>query len=155
VHPNVERVLAALAELGCDARPIELPKSTRTAPEAAEAIGTSVGQIVKSLVFDAGGAPVLVAASGSNRVSVEKLGSLAGTPVRRADADLVRKATGFSIGGVPPVALARRLRVLVDRDLMRYTEVWAAAGMPNAVFPIEPEELVRITGGEVVDIGEE
>jgi len=155
VHPNVEKVRAALAERGCDARPVELPNSTRTAPEAAEAIGTSVGQIVKSLVFDAGGTPVLVVASGSNRVSITKLQALAGGPVRRADADLVKTATGFSIGGVPPVALATDLRVLVDEDLLQFAEVWAAAGMPNAVFPIDPDQLVRITGGQVVDIRED
>jgi prolyl-tRNA editing enzyme YbaK/EbsC (Cys-tRNA(Pro) deacylase) len=98
---------------------------------------------------------VLVVASGSNRVSVQKLQSLAGGPVRRADADLVKTATGFSIGGVPPVGLATDLRVLVDEDLLQYAEVWAAAGMPNAVFPIDPEQLVRITNGEVVDIRED
>lgn len=152
MHPNVEKVRAALAEGGSPCVPLELSSSTRTAPEAAEAIGTSVAQIAKSLVFVAGGEPVLVIASGANRVSVEKLASLLESPVRRADADLVLRATGFPIGGVPPVGHAHRLRVFLDADLLRYAEIWAAAGTPNAVFPIEPEELVRLTGGEVVDI---
>lgn len=118
-------------------------------------MGATLGQIVKSLVFTAGGDPLLVIASGSNRVSTAKVGAIVGAAVERADAELVKRATGFSIGGVPPVAHARPLRILVDRDLLGYDEVWAAAGMPNAVFPIAPDELVRVTGGEPADVREE
>ncbi|MGZ4126725.1 MAG: YbaK/EbsC family protein [Actinomycetota bacterium] len=155
MHPNVEKVRAALAELGCERTPLELSASTRTAAEAAEAIGTSLGQIAKSLVFVAAGEPVLVIASGANRVSVAKVAALLGDPVERADAKLVSRTTGFSIGGVPPVAHAQPLRIVIDEDLLRYGEIWAAAGTPNAVFPIEPDELVRVTRGEVADVREE
>jgi prolyl-tRNA editing enzyme YbaK/EbsC (Cys-tRNA(Pro) deacylase) len=155
MHPNAERVLTALAAAGVRAEVVEFAESTRTAAEAAAAIGTGVAQIAKSLVFLAGDEPVLVIASGANRVSTAKLAALVGAPVRRADADAVRRASGYPVGGVPPLGHATPLRVLLDRDLLAFDEIWAAAGTPNAVFRIAPEELVRVTGGALADVREE
>jgi len=126
----------------------------RTSEQAADALGVTVGQIVKSLVFTADDRPVLVAASGANRVDERRLGELAGGKIRRADPATVKRATGYTIGGVPPIALASALPVYVDRDLLGYELVYAAAGLPECVFPIAPQELVRATGGTVVDIKE-
>jgi prolyl-tRNA editing enzyme YbaK/EbsC (Cys-tRNA(Pro) deacylase) len=130
-----------------DAR--ELPDSTRTAPEAAAAVGCEVGAIVKSLVFRIGDEAVLALVSGSNRADEALLEAGFGAPVERADADFVRAATGYSIGGVPPIGHPRPLRTLVDEDLLRHPVVWGAAGTPRSVFPMEPQELARLTGGEV------
>lgn len=154
-HPNVERVRAALAELGVTAEPVEFAESTRTSAEAAAAIGTSVAQIAKSLVFLAGDTPALVIASGVNRVDTGKLARALGAPIRRADAETVRRATGFPIGGVPPVGHTEALRTVIDQDLMRYATIWASAGTPNAVFETTPAELARMTGGLVADVREE
>ena len=129
--------------------------STRTAQEAADAIGTSVGQIVKSLVFLAGGAPVLALVSGSNRLDTERLAALSGAVIGKADADSVRQATGYAIGGVPPIGFPRPIPTFVDRDLLQYDVVWAAAGTPRHVFPITPADLQRLTGGNVVDLKQE
>jgi prolyl-tRNA editing enzyme YbaK/EbsC (Cys-tRNA(Pro) deacylase) len=133
-----------------DAR--ELPDSTRTAPEAAAAVGCEVGAIVKSLVFRIGDEAVLALVSGSNRADEALLEAGFGAPVERADADFVRAATGYSIGGVPPIGHPRPLRTLVDEDLLRHPVVWGAAGTPRSVFPMEPQELARLTGGEVVKL---
>ena len=149
----MERVRASLAEHGLDHLTVrEFAASTATASDAAAAIGTTVGRIVKSLVFMAGEQPVLVLASGPNRVDVVKVGQLVGTPIKRANADQVRALTGFAIGGVPPVGHVQTLTTFVDRDLLQYDEVWAAAGTPNAVFAIAPTELVRIANGRVEDV---
>lgn len=148
----VRRVLQALRERGLEVPVQEFAVSTRTAEQAAAAVGASVGQIVKSLVFLAGDAPVLALVSGANRLDPAKLERLLGRPVERADADRVRSATGFSIGGVPPVGHQTPLPVFVDRDLLQYDLVWAAAGTPNAVFPVAPADLVRISGGQVADL---
>jgi prolyl-tRNA editing enzyme YbaK/EbsC (Cys-tRNA(Pro) deacylase) len=154
-HPNAARVQAALTALGAAGQVVELADSTRTAAEAAAALGTTLGQIVKSLVFEVDGEPVLVLTSGVNRVALDKVARhLGGTP-ERAGADLVKRATGYPIGGVPPVGHPAPLKTLVDRDLLAYGELWAAAGTPHAVFPTAPDELVRITGGTVVDLREE
>ena len=131
-----------------DAR--ELPDSTRTAPEAAAAVGCEVGAIVKSLVFRIGDEAVLALVSGSNRADEALLEAGFGAPVQRADADFVRAATGYSIGGVPPIGHPRPLRTLVDEDLLLHPVVWGAAGTPRSVFPMEPRELARLTGGTVV-----
>jgi prolyl-tRNA editing enzyme YbaK/EbsC (Cys-tRNA(Pro) deacylase) len=155
VHPNAERVQESLRALGAEATVLELPASTRTAGEAAAAIGTTVARIAKSLVFLAGEEPVLVIASGVDRVSLTKLGRLLGAPVRRAEAEAVKRLTGFPIGGVAPVGHASPLRILIERSLLQHPEVWAAAGTPHAVFRTSPAELVRITGGEVGDLREE
>ncbi len=154
LHPSAERVQEALRALGISAHVRELPQSTRTAPEAARAVGTSVGQIVKSLIFMAGEEPLLVCTSGSNRVCLEKLAALTGKPVRPATPEEVREQTGFAIGGVPPVGHRRRLRTLLDRDLFQYDELWAAAGTPFAVFSTTPQELLRMTQGETADLKE-
>src|SRR6266571_4734735 len=149
---SLERVRASLAQLGLDHLTVrEFAESTATASDAAAAIGTTVGRIVKSLVFMAGEQPVLVLASGPNRVDLTKVSRLLGKPITRANADQVRTLTGFAIGGVPPVGHAQPLSTLVDRALLQYDEVWAAAGTPNAVFAIAPPDLVRITDGRVED----
>lgn len=151
---SVQRVADALAQLGIQVEITEFSESTRTADEAAAAVNSTVGQIVKSLVFLVGEQPVLAMVSGANRVDTDKLARVAGGPIARANADLVRAATGFSIGGVPPVGHATLLPTYLDRDLLQYDRVWAAAGTPNAVFPIAPDELQRITGAIVADLAD-
>ncbi len=148
------KVQTALQSLGLTLTVVELPDSTRTAQEAAQAIGCTVGQIVKSLVFRTlqSNRPVLVEASGPNRVDEGKLAALLGEPVGKADADFVRQRTGFVIGGVPPVGHTEALSTFIDQDLLQYTEVWAAAGTPHAVFKLTPAELVRMTNGQVTTI---
>ena len=131
----------------------EFPEATRTAADAARAVGCHVDQIVKSLVFVADTDPVLVLTSGGNRVDVVKVGrERSAATVRKADAGEVRAATGYAIGGTPPFGHARELAVLIDRDLTGFDVVWAAAGTPRHVFPITPADLVRATGGEVADV---
>jgi prolyl-tRNA editing enzyme YbaK/EbsC (Cys-tRNA(Pro) deacylase) len=152
MKPAAERVQAELATLGLDRRVIELAVEARTSREAAAALGVGVAQIAKSLVFTVNGAPVLVIASGVNRVDEAKLGALAGGRVRRADPDTVKQATGYTIGGVPPVAHQSKLPIYIDRDLEQYDIVFAAAGVPECVFPLAPAELIRVTGGQVVDV---
>ncbi|HEV2012442.1 MAG TPA: YbaK/EbsC family protein [Candidatus Dormibacteraeota bacterium] len=147
-----ERVRAALTAAGVDARIEEFPASTRTAREAAATVGTSVGQIVKSLVFLAGNSPVLALVSGVNQLDTQRLSALTGAAIGKADANAVRQATGYAIGGVPPIGFPGPIPTFIDRDLLRYDLVWAAAGTPRHVFPIVPAELVRITGGRVADL---
>ncbi len=153
---GVDRVRAALAGLGLAAEIREFPASTRTAHDAARAVGTSVAQIVKSLVFAADERAILVLASGINRVDVQKVARLAGAGcVEKATAKMTREATGFSIGGVPPVGHLRPLRVYVDETLLRYPMVYAAAGTPHAVFAITPADLARVTDAVVGDVAED
>lgn len=152
MKPAIARVHATLAVRGIDAQIIEFDESTRTAEEAAAAIGTSVERIVKLLVFLADGDPILVLTSGINRVDPEKVGARLGKRIRRANADQARAATGFVIGGTPPVGHPEPLPILIDQDLLQYDEVWAAAGTPNAVFSLTPQDLVRITAGTVLDV---
>jgi prolyl-tRNA editing enzyme YbaK/EbsC (Cys-tRNA(Pro) deacylase) len=135
---------------------VELPDSTRTAPDAADAIGCQVGQIVKSLVFQGAesGKAYLVLVSGANRASEPRLGELLSEPIRKANADFVRAQTGFAIGGVPPVGHTNHIETLVDEDLLGYAEIWAAAGTPRAVFRLTPGDLLRITAGKAADIKE-
>jgi prolyl-tRNA editing enzyme YbaK/EbsC (Cys-tRNA(Pro) deacylase) len=154
MHPNAARVQAALRERGSAAEVIQVPDSTRTAAEAAAALGTSIAQIVKSLVFVSHERPLLVLTSGINRVSTEKVRAIVGGNVTRADADAVRRVTGYAIGGIPPLAHDTPARVLMDPHLLEYETVWAAAGTPHAVFGIAPAELQRITRAEVHDITE-
>lgn len=150
-----ERVRLALAAHGLEDVPTrEFAESTATALEAAAAIGTTVERIVKSLVFAAGDQPVLVLASGPNRVDLAKLAALVGAPLRRANAEQVREWTGFAIGGVAPVGHAQHLSTYLDEDLLQYEQVWAAAGTPNAVFAIDPNVLVRITAAKVAPLAE-
>lgn len=146
----------ALRTLGLDAEVVELADSTRTAPEAAAAVGCELGAIVKSLVFRGArsGEPVLVLVSGDNRADEARLEAALGEPVERADADWVRAATGYAIGGVPPVGHPKPLRTLVDEDLLRFDVVWAAAGTPRTVFPIEPAALLRAAGGTLARVAQ-
>ncbi len=154
IKGSAKRVQEALAERGFDFSVREFPASTRTAAEAAAAIGCEVAQIAKSLVFRArvSGRPVLVIASGANRVDEKAVAALIGEKIGRADADFVRAKTGFAIGGVPPLGHEVAPVTLIDRDLLALDEIWAAAGTPNAVFRLKPEDLVALTGGQVADI---
>ena len=150
---SVIAVRKALAMLGARGEPRRLTDSARTAKEAADALGVEVGQIASSLVFLADGEPVLVIASGGHRVDTVQLGAVLGAHIEKADADQVRKATGFAIGGVAPVGHPEPLRTVIDIALSRYDEVWAAAGHPHYVFPTSYDELLRITAGEAAEIG--
>jgi prolyl-tRNA editing enzyme YbaK/EbsC (Cys-tRNA(Pro) deacylase) len=154
MKPSVRRVADALLAVGIEPDIVELADSTRTAQEAAAAIGTSVPKIVKSLVFLADDEPVLALVSGSNRADTALLEQALGKPVGRADANRVREATGYAIGGIPPLGHITPMDVVIDRDLLQYDVVWAAAGTPHAVFSIAPPDLVRVTGGRVVDLKE-
>jgi prolyl-tRNA editing enzyme YbaK/EbsC (Cys-tRNA(Pro) deacylase) len=150
VHPNAAKVAASGRELGLDVHLREFPEGTRTAWDAARAIGVEVGQIVKSLVFTLDGQLVMALVSGKNRLDEDRLARvLGGSEVGRADAAGVRAATGFAIGGVPPFGHPNELPTAIDEDLLAYDEVWAAAGTPRDVFAIAPGELARVTGGTV------
>lgn len=152
-HPNVARVVAAGEALGLSIEPRRFPDGTKTAADAAAAIGVDIGQIVKSLVFEVDGRVVLAYVSGANRLDEPRLAAAAGgAACARVDADTVRQATGYPIGGVPPFGHTTELQVFVDPDLLQYDEVWAAAGTWNDVFPIAPDELVRASGGTVTDL---
>ncbi len=144
----------ALSQLGLECKVVELPDSTRTAQEAAETIGTTVPQIVKTLVFRAktSGNAVIVLASGSNRVNEKMIGALLGEKIEKADADFVRAQTGYAIGGVAPLGYPQPLTTYIDQDLLHFDEVWAAAGTPHAVFRLEPKDLERMTGGSIVQV---
>jgi prolyl-tRNA editing enzyme YbaK/EbsC (Cys-tRNA(Pro) deacylase) len=155
MNPTAQRVADALAALNVETRVIEFAESTRTAEEAAAAVGTAVGQIVKSLVFMAGDAPVLALVSGANRLDPDRLREHIGALPRRATADQVRTATGYAIGGVPPIGHPQPLRTFIDRDLMQYETVYAAAGTPHTVFAIAPPTLARITGGHIIDLSDQ
>ncbi|MFJ9422970.1 YbaK/EbsC family protein [Streptomyces sp. NPDC101249] len=154
-HP---RFADALRERGLDAllgRVRRFPDATRTAAEAAAAVGCELSQICKSLIFAADGEPVLVLMDGASRVDVERVrAELGATKVTRPKADVVREATGYAIGGVPPFGHVTRTRVLADRSLLAHDVVWAAAGTPHSVFPIAPADLVEQAGGRLVDVRE-
>jgi prolyl-tRNA editing enzyme YbaK/EbsC (Cys-tRNA(Pro) deacylase) len=151
---SAQKVQDALAARGLALTVVELPQSTRTAAEAASAVGCGVGQIVKSIIFRAAktNRPVLVVTSGANRVSEKAVTALLGEPLARADPDFVRTRTGFVIGGVPPVGHAEPPVTFVDEDLLAYAEIWAAAGTPNAVFRLTPTDLLALTGGTVAAV---
>ena len=151
---SAQRVQDALIKLGLTLQVVELPDSTRSAAEAAEAIGCSVGQIAKSLIFKTRKReePVLVIASGPNRVDEKKIATLVGEMITKADADFVRQNTGFAIGGVAPIGHNQPIRAFIDEDLLIFDEIWAAAGTPNAVFCLTGDDLVRATDGQVVRV---
>lgn len=153
-HPAVERVRAVLAAAGVGGSIVALPDAARTARAAAEAIGCDVAQIANSLVFrgETSGAPLLVLTSGANRVDTARVAAIVGEPVGKADPAFVRAATGFVIGGVAPVGHPAPVRTLIDRDLFRHAEIWAAAGHPHTVFRLTPDALLRVTGGTVVEV---
>jgi Cys-tRNA(Pro) deacylase len=153
MHPNVVRVVAAAEAAGLKIEVRKFPEGTKTAVDAANAIGVTVGQIVKSLVFGVDDEIVMALVSGSNQLDEKKLAAAAGgTKCSRVDADAVRAATGFPIGGVPPFGHATQLRVFVDPDLLQYDEVWAAAGTWNDNFGAAPADIVRVAGGVVTDL---
>ena len=153
VHPNVSRVVSAAKERGLEINTTRFPEGTKTAADAAAAIGVTVGQIVKSLVFGVDGEIVMALVSGSNQLDEKKLALAAGgAKCARVDADAVREATGFPIGGVPPFGHSTQLRVFVDPDLLQYDEVWAAAGTWNDNFGANPNDIVRVAGGVVTDL---
>jgi len=137
-------------DIGVNVR--EFPQGTRTAVDASHAVGCDVGQIVKSLVFVAGGRPVVALVSGANRLNEARLAVVAGEPVAKADAETARIATGYAIGGVPPFGHATDVPVFMDRDLLGYGVVWAAAGRPDSVFEIQPERLRELSKATVVDL---
>ena len=151
---SVKKVQQTLKSLGFSDEIVVFPDSTRTAIEAAQAVGCSVGQIVKSLVFRGALShkPVLALVSGANRVNEKRLGLLVGEEIEKANADFVRQHTGFAVGGVPPVGHVDRLATFIDRDLLQYDEIWAAAGSPHAVFRLTPGDLQRMVDGEVVTL---
>jgi prolyl-tRNA editing enzyme YbaK/EbsC (Cys-tRNA(Pro) deacylase) len=154
LRASADRVRRVLHDLGHDAEVVEFAETTRTAAEAAAAIGCSVAQIAKSLVFRAvpSGRPVLVIASGANRVSEKTIAAALGERIERADAEFVRAKTGFAIGGVPPVGHAEPPVTFIDSDLRQFAEIWAAAGTPFAVFRLTPADLAALTGGTVIAI---
>ncbi|CAN5376022.1 YbaK/EbsC family protein [soil metagenome] len=153
MHPNVVRVTDAARAAGLEINVQRFPEGTRTAAEAASAVGCEVAQIIKSLVFIADEAPILALVSGANRVDLAKLADiLDSATARRADGDEARAATGYAIGGVPPFGHARPITVVVDRDLLVDDRLWAAAGLPDAVFSISPDDLRRISAGTVADL---
>jgi len=150
MHPTAKKVAAAAQELGLNITIKEFETSTRTAEDAANSIGCTVAQIVKSLLFVVNGQPTLVLVSGPNRLDEKKLAELCGVgrkKIKRADADVVREATGFAIGGVPPFGHSAKLPTYIDEDFWQFDIIWAAAGTPNAVFDIKPDDLARISNG--------
>ncbi len=152
-HPAIERVRAHARQHGLDVDVRRFPAGTHTAEDAARAIGCDVAQIVKSLVFLTAGDPVVVLVAGSDRVDEADLAALLGaSSARRATANEARDATGFVVGGVPPFGHKVSLPVVVDRALLRHDKVWAAAGLPDAVFPIRPADLVRLAGATEADV---
>jgi prolyl-tRNA editing enzyme YbaK/EbsC (Cys-tRNA(Pro) deacylase) len=155
MHPTAQRVVDAARLRGVSLDVQEFPDGTRTAEDAARAVGVEVGQIVKSLVFEVDGTTVLALVSGTNRLDETALRDAAGpgaAVVRRLDADTVRAATGFAIGGVPPFGHPTPLRTFIDRDLLQFDIVWAAAGTPRHVFPMTPDDLVRLTAASVAGL---
>jgi prolyl-tRNA editing enzyme YbaK/EbsC (Cys-tRNA(Pro) deacylase) len=154
LSPSACKVQEALRILGVTCEVREMDKTTRSAQDAARAVGCEVGQIAKSLVFKGATSrqAVLVITSGSNRVDEKKLSERIGEPVLKADAEFVRQQTGFAIGGVPPVGHAQPIAVFIDEDLLTYSEIWAAAGTPQAVFRLTPQELQKITNGRVIGV---
>ncbi len=151
---STEKVHAALSKFGFELNIVEFSESTRTAQEAADAIGCTVGQIAKSLIFKGKESqkPILIITSGSNRVNEKSVKKLIGEKLEKADAKFVLEHTGFVIGGVPPVGHATPINTFIDEDLMRYNEIWAAAGTPNTVFKLTPEILAEITKGRIINV---
>ena len=154
LSPHAQKVQVALRTLGFPHEVIELSQTTRSAAEAAQAIGCKVEEIAKSLIFKGKrtNKAVLVIASGPNRVNEKKIGEFLSEPVKMADADFVRQKTGFTIGGVPPIAHRERLETIIDEDLLQFEEIWAAAGTPNAVFRLSPADLTRMTDGRITSV---
>lgn len=157
LSPSARKIQQALEQRGVKLQVVELKESTRTSQEAAQAIGCEVGQIVKSVIFKARRSerPILVIASGVNRVDERKIEELIGEPLGKADADFVRARTGFVIGGVPPICHDEPIQTFIDQDLLSHRELWAAAGTPNAVFRLTPDELLFLSDGKVAPVKQE
>ena len=155
--PSAQQIQNTLQQLGYANQVIEMPGSTRSALEAAQAVGCGIEQIAKSIIFKGGqsGKPVMVVTSGINRVDEKKVRAVLGENVKKADADFVRQQTGFAIGGVPPIGHANPVLIIIDQDLRQYAEIWAAAGTPFSVFKLTPDELIKMTGGAVCDVKQE
>ena len=155
-HPTALRTAELLRDAGVDARVVEFDQPTRTSAEAAIAIGCTVAEIAKSIVFRGAhsGQAVIVVASGDNRVSETKVAEQVGEPLARADAEFVRAATGYAIGGVAPIGHAQPVKLLLDVDLRRFAIVWAAAGTPFSVFPVTPDQLRSLTGADWADVSQ-
>jgi len=151
---SAHKVQQALNAIGLQLEVVELPDSTRTSGEAAQAIGCQVGQIAKSIIFQAlvSQRPIMVIASGPNRVNEKVIETLIGEAIGKADADFVRQRTGFVIGGVPPIGHTEQIETFIDNDLLQYPEIWAAAGTPHAVFRLTPADLMRMTAGKLVQV---
>ena len=151
---SAKRVQAALDRSGLAFRVVEMPASTRTAKEAAAAVGCSVAQIAKSIIFRgaASGRPILVVTSGTNRVNEQTMAALAGEPLEKASPDFVRESTGYAIGGVPPAGFPAPITTWIDQDLLQFDQIWAAAGTPFAVFGLDPRHLPELTGGTVARV---
>jgi prolyl-tRNA editing enzyme YbaK/EbsC (Cys-tRNA(Pro) deacylase) len=156
-HPTARRTQALLLDAGIPSQVVEFEQPTRTSAEAAAAIGCSVAEIAKSVVFraKASGQAVVVVASGDNRVCESKVARLVGEKLGRANADFVRESTGYAIGGVSPLGHANPVRLVLDQDLQRFTQIWAAAGTPFSVFPLSPAQLIMLTGADWADIRQE
>ena len=156
LSPTAQKIQDALRALGYDYTVIEHAESTRTAQEAAERAGCELGQIVKSLIFrgKTSGKPILVLTSGANRVDEKRIAAYADEPIARADADadFVRAATGFAIGGVPPIGHAQKMETYLDEDFLQHQTIWAAAGTPNAIFELRTEDLQKMTDGKVARV---
>jgi prolyl-tRNA editing enzyme YbaK/EbsC (Cys-tRNA(Pro) deacylase) len=154
LNPSAQKIQNILRGLGFDYKVIEFTESTRTAQEAADRVGCLLGQIVKSLIFKGmtSNKGILVLTSGSNRVDENKISQYSGESIGRADPEFVRTVTGFAIGGVPPMGHTQLLDSYIDEDLFQYTDVWAAAGTPNAVFQLPSSELVKISNGKIVRV---
>ena len=154
LSPTAQRVQDLLIARGLPCTVIEHAESTRTSQEAADRAGCTLGQITKSLIFRGKTTlkPILVLTSGANRVDEHRIGTYAGEPIGRADADFVRTVTGFAIGGVPPIGHTQQIETYIDEDLMQYSTIWAAAGTPKAIFELTPSQLQQMTGGKVVQV---
>lgn len=154
LSPSAQKIQDLLTEQGYNLTVIEHVESTRTAQEAADRAGCTLGQITKSLIFRGrdSGKPILVLTSGANRVNEKRIAEYAGEHIGRADADFVRAVTGFAIGGVPPLGHAQEMETYLDEDLLQYATIWAAAGTPNAIFELTPAELQSMTGGKSVGV---
>ena len=151
---SAQKVQDLLTSQGFHCNVIEFTDSTRTAQEAADRAGCMLGQIIKSLIFKGRTShkPILVLTSGANRVDEQRIGAYAGEAIIRADADFVRTVTGFAIGGVPPLGHAQKMETYLDEDLLQYQTVWGAAGTPNAIFELTPDDLMKMTGGKVAKV---
>ena len=154
LNRSSEKVQEYLRSVGVDARVIEMPSTTKTAKEAAQVIGCSVAQIAKSIIFRTAqsGRPVLVITSGANRVNEHRMSELIGEQIEKATPEFVRESTGFGIGGVPPVGHCNPVETWIDRDLLQFDILWAAAGTPFTVFSIRPNQLLSITGGKIQSV---